>query len=70
MSSIKIECKKNIATQESEKNRQGYEDVKDIGRNDNELVISVHQYFLDTKDFFNTVKESLKDYFDKIEEKK
>ena len=61
MSSIKIVCRKEI------KNK-GVGDTKDNTIGD-ELIIESSQLFMNTREFFNTVKDSLTKYFDSIEKK-
>lgn len=61
MSRIEIICRKGY-----EKRVKGNDDKHAI---DNELIIRTNQLFMNTEKFFNSVKESLENYFGKIEKK-
>ena len=67
MSYIKIVCRKN---KKQDKNQKDFDTVKTINAVGDEFMIEARQLFLDTKKFFDGVKESLGKYFDTIERKK
>jgi len=74
MSSIKIRCIKYNDMKEEEfhekdKYHKDYQKEKHIDKNI-ELEIISSQLFMNTTNFFETVKESLEKYFDEIVEKK
>ena len=62
MSSIRIECRKDVKS-----------DMKDYNKKNestgNEMIIVSEQWFMDTEKFFKTVQNSLKEYFDSIKKK-
>jgi hypothetical protein len=63
---IIIKC---IKGQNKIDNTDGYKKHERDNSIENELTIESHQWFMDTEEFFNSVKESLKEYFTVIEKK-
>ena len=61
MSKINIVCRKNL---EQKFNNSGTKEKEFIGDN---IIIEANQWFMNTEKFFNSVKDSLKDYFNSIE---
>ena len=62
MSQIIITCKKGFANKQTDYNKKDE-------KQDHELHIQANQWFLDTEKFFQSVKASLKEYFDTIDKK-
>jgi hypothetical protein len=66
MSQIKIVCRKN---KEKKYDTTNFERLEQDNL-DGELIIEASQLFMDTKTFFESVKENLTQYFDSIQKKK
>ena len=66
MSSIRIECRKDKYHERKDKDLYKSDSKNTLG---NELIIEANQLFMNTESFFNSVKESLGNYFDTIKKK-
>lgn len=62
MSQITITCKKGFCNKQTDYNKKDE-------KQDHELTIEACQWFMDTEQFFQSVKESLGKYFDTIDKK-
>ncbi len=66
MSSIKIVCRKN---KYDFKDTKDYNQSKTENKLGDELIIEATQWFMNTEQFFDKVKDSLDKYFTSIEKK-